>query len=380
MLPGASMHAARMITVLAGAGSLLVCIAGCSSPTKPSVSVASARPVSPAGGTQISYYSQPITLIVGNGVATGSASPITTVEVATDAAFTATVATQSVSPGANGQLTITLGHLNPVTTYYWRVKTAAGDNPGVYSSSASFSIGPLLVIQPPTPVQPLADSFPHKRPTFTVTNAVRTGPAATLMYRFEVAADAAFGNIVATGIVPEGGRETSFTPTVDLVPGSSYVWRAEASDTAKAVTSGYSAPQPFTTVNPDDGSYRYTLVLYLPPACYIGHPFRSTHYDFDNALVVSGENLRFVVSNDASFPGHPLDLEIARTGNHLAGTIGGGAGWGFVLISAFGAVAGSADSNGHFTGTLDGEVTEDTPALQEHICAAPGLTWTLTPH
>jgi phosphodiesterase/alkaline phosphatase D-like protein len=156
----------RTIAIIVGAR-LVASLAGCSSPTHPSVSVASGRPVSPASGTQFSYYSQPITLVVANGAATGSAAPITAVEVATDAAFTAVVTTQPVSPDAKGQPTITLGHLSPATTYYWRVKTTAGDNAGAYSSSASFSISPLLVIQPPAPVQPLGGSFQHKRPTFT---------------------------------------------------------------------------------------------------------------------------------------------------------------------------------------------------------------------
>jgi hypothetical protein len=52
-------------------------------------------------------------------------------------------------PGA----ALTLDHLSPATTYYRRVKTSAG----TVSASQSFSIGTLLVIQPPTPVQPLAD-------------------------------------------------------------------------------------------------------------------------------------------------------------------------------------------------------------------------------
>jgi hypothetical protein len=107
---------------LAGAACLVATIAGCSSPTHPGVSVASGRPVSPASGMQFSYYNQPITLVVANGVATGSASPVTTVEVASDAAFTTVITTQAVSLGANGQPIITLDHLAPATTYYWRVK------------------------------------------------------------------------------------------------------------------------------------------------------------------------------------------------------------------------------------------------------------------
>src|SRR5579864_1224397 len=175
---GRALHSARTGVIVAAA-CLAVTSTACSSPAKPSVSVVSGHPVSPTTGAQFSYYSQPVTLVIANGVATQGA-PITTVEVATDAAFTSVIVMQSVSPDSTGQLALTLDHLTPATTYYWRVKTVAGDNPGIFSSPVSFSIGPLLVIQPPVPVQPLADSFPHKRPMFTVTNAVHTGPAATL--------------------------------------------------------------------------------------------------------------------------------------------------------------------------------------------------------
>jgi hypothetical protein len=184
--------------------------------------------------------------------------------------------------------------------------------------------------------------------------------------------------------VPEPSQ-TTFTPSVDLVSGASYVWRAQASDPAKGATSGFSAALSFTTINPDDGSFPYTLLVHLPGVCVFGQPFPAADYGFDNILVVSGDHLKFIVSNGSSFPGHPLDLEMARAGNHVAGTIGGGAGWGGpfnddFLFSAGGTVAGSADNNGRLTGTLDGVVTIDTAGLREYVCTAPGLTWTLTPH
>ena len=116
-------------------------------------------------------------------------------------------------PPFNGQSTATLDHLNAATTYYWRVKTTAGDNPSILSATSSFSIGPQLVIQPPTPVTPLAPTFPHKRPTFTVANATRTGPPATLTYRFEIASDDGFNTLVATATVAETPDQTSFTAT-----------------------------------------------------------------------------------------------------------------------------------------------------------------------
>src|SRR6516164_3298426 len=121
------------------------------------------RPMSPAQNATFSYYSQPITLVVTPGVTATGAVPTTVLEVAMDAAFASVVTTQTLPPAVNGQATATLNHLSAATTYYWRVKTTAGDNPSILSATSTFSIGPLLVIQPPTPVTPLGDTFPHKR-------------------------------------------------------------------------------------------------------------------------------------------------------------------------------------------------------------------------
>jgi hypothetical protein len=345
------------------------------------------RPVSPASGTQFSYYSQPITLVVANGVATGGASPITAVEVATDAAFTAGVTTHAVATGANSQPTITLDHLAPATTYYWRVKTTAGDNPGVYSSPASFSIGPLLVIQPPVPVQPLAGSFAHKRPTFTVTNAVRTGPAATLTYRFEVATDPAMSATVASKTAPEGPSQTSFTPSSDLVSGATYYWRAQATDAATAVVSGYSATQAFATVAPDDGTFPYTFVVRVPDHCEY---YTSLHpvIPVDGALVVSGDRLRFSVPTFDMLPAlEPLALDVARAGRQLSGTVGGTWLCGRPCEVSLSKTAtlrdravfsGSADSDGRLSGTFDGYLWAGNNIYTWVECAA-SFTWTLTP-
>jgi hypothetical protein len=65
-----SMPAARTAAIVAGA-CLSVALAACSSPSNPSVSVASARPVSPVNAAQVAYNTQPVKLLVDNGVATG---------------------------------------------------------------------------------------------------------------------------------------------------------------------------------------------------------------------------------------------------------------------------------------------------------------------
>src|SRR6266852_3415057 len=81
-----SIPAARTAAIVAGA-CLSVALAACSSPTKPSVSIASGRPVSPANGAQVPYHTQPAKLLVDNGVATGGVLVSDIFEVATDSAF-----------------------------------------------------------------------------------------------------------------------------------------------------------------------------------------------------------------------------------------------------------------------------------------------------
>jgi hypothetical protein len=341
--------------------------------------------VSPTNGTQFSYYSQPITLVVANGVATGGALPITAVEVATDAAFTAVVTTQAVSPGANGQPTITLDHLAPATTYYWRVKTTAGDNPGVYSSPARFSIGPQLVIQPPAPVQPLSNSFTHKRATFTVANAIRTGPPATLTYRFEIASDTGFSNMLASGTVGEGPNQTSFTPPSDLVSGATYYWRARATDTATLIVSGYSSVQSFTTVNPDDGLFRYVMTLHLVSTTNcnnVSGPIFPPDLLLDSGLTVSGDRLRYAVEQNESIA---LEFDVTRTGNQLSGHLHTeGVRWpgtfhGSVFINAAVTSGTVDDMTGRLSGTARGTYSDE--GFPGYIlCSDSELAFTLTPH
>jgi hypothetical protein len=275
------------------------------------------------------------------------------------------------------------------------VKTSAGDNPGIVSSPQSFSIGPLLVIQPPTPVQPLADTFPHKRPMFTVGNATHTGPEATLTYRFDIATDSTFTNVVTSGTVPEGTGQTSFTATADLTPGTSYVWRAKASDTAKAVTSDYSRAQFFTTVFPEDGTFRYDLTLHMVSAAQcewsgVGGgwpvpPLLIADFKVDDGLVVSGDHLRYGPLPGYCCIGDGLVLNIDRSGNQLSGIMSGEVTPLFVfdLTLAFFApniLTGTADSpTGRFTGTISGGFNQHSGGLGSTGCASV-FSFMLTPH
>ncbi len=388
------MSTARRVAAV-GIVSFLVGPLACSSPTKPSVTVVSARPVSPTDGTQISYYGQPVTLRVTNGVATGSTQVTDSFEVATDSGFAAKVLTKEVSQGPNGQTSLTLDQLAASKDYYWRVRSSSGDNPGVVSATFKFTIGPLLVIQAPVPVQPPPNSFQHKRPTLSVMNASHIGPAPKLTYRFEVASDPAFTNVVASGTVAEGQSQTSFTPTSDLMSGAMYYWRVRATDTTTGVASGYSTPRGFTTVNPDDGNFRYDLVVHFPATCLAKYTYPPlADYGFDNNLAVSGDTLRFSLPSYTT--GLPrLELVIQRTGSQLAGTIGGVSPWrSAVELAVWGTapanfetfpnpamLSGNTDNKGRLMGTFDGSAEVLTCCETIPTCVNySGFAWTLTPH
>ena len=370
----------------------------CGSPSRPSVTVVAGRPAAPAQDAAFSYYSQPVTLVVTPGITATGATPTTVLEVATDAAFSSIAISRVLPPAVNGQATVTLDHLAAATTYYWRVKTTAGDNPSVVSATSSFAIGPQLVLQAPTPVTPLATTFPHKRPTFTVANATRTGPPATLTYRFEIASHAGFNTMVATATVAETPDQTSFTATTDLASGATFYWRAQASDTTKGATGPYSSPQAFATVFPEDGSFRYALAIHSPPYCltHVTHDdycggtkgWDLSDYSFDGTLTVVADHLQFSAGTASGF-GPPLMLGFARVSNRLSGAVSGAPNYPLPnpgpIVNALqiaGVVAGDSDNGGHFEGSFDGHVElvrEGFPCYHDVTCSTSGFAWTLTP-
>lgn len=380
---------------------VLLCVllvGACRSPTRPSVTTLSGQPTGPALDAIVSYYSQPISLSVATGLATSGEAVTSVVEVSTDAAFVAVSFITAVPPSATGTSTVLLDGLSADTTYYWRVRTTAGSGPSVVSAPSRFTVGPQLVIHAPELVQPRADSFPLARPTFVVDNAARSGPAATLTYTFEVAVDAAFNTKVASGTVPEGAGQTSFTPREELAPGATYVWRARASEVSLGVTGAFSSVASFTTAFPGDGSFRYTLVVRSPSWCqthytvpppgtsYWNYPLNSwpvPDASFDGTLMIAGASLRYDISDSALWrrPGDTFSLR--RDANQLTGLADAGGllgRYGPFVVRLRGALRGRADNQGRFDGSLDGDMTiirEGIPGVGGAYCRASDFTWTL---
>lgn len=227
-----------------------VSLAACAkSPVDPAgpISVTTAASTSPANGASFKNIEQPVTLTITNAQVSSSDAVTYTFEVASDLAFTNKVVSQDVPQGSGSTTSLKLGTLPAGSDYYWRTRTSAGGTVGVYGTPLKFTIGPAVTIQAPVPVSPVGATGLSQRPTFTVINAVRTGPVTTISYRFDVAKANTFATIVASATVTEQSTRTSWTPTSDLEGGTTYYWRAQAVDAGSGVSSAYSTTATGTT-------------------------------------------------------------------------------------------------------------------------------------
>lgn len=210
-------------------------------------SIAAPRPVTPANNAAVRNADQPMTLAAANAVTTSSTGVTYTFEVASDAAFTNRVQTwNDVAEGSGGQTSRRLDPLAPAHDYWWHVRATAGGTTGVFGPAFKFTVGPAITISTPVPIAPLNGTTTPIRPALRVANVTRTGPAGPITYRFDIARDASFAQIVVSGTNVEGTNETGFIPSSDLPADSLLYWRASAVDAANAVTSGFSPAQSFT--------------------------------------------------------------------------------------------------------------------------------------
>jgi hypothetical protein len=228
---------------------VLLAAGGCTNgPTQPSSgSVGAPALDQPADGAVIADAAQPVVLTVDNAVVTGSTRATYTFQVASDAGFAAIVQTKSsVAAGTGGRTSIALDALPSAAQYYWRARADAGSTSGAFGPTWSFSIGAAVTLGVPIPVGPLSGATSATRPTFTVQNVTRSGPAGPITYTFQVSTSETFTDTVASGKVSEGSSTTSFTPADELASGPVYYWRATAADDADGVTSAPSGVQSFT--------------------------------------------------------------------------------------------------------------------------------------
>src|SRR6185369_5505227 len=100
-----------------------------------------------------------------------------------------------------------------------------GANTGPYATPASFAIFTPIVIDVPGLTAPAPNATVlNLGPTFTLTNAPRSGPVGAMTYLIELAASDSFANKVATWTAAETPNQTSMISPVDLAYGRVYYW------------------------------------------------------------------------------------------------------------------------------------------------------------
>ena len=226
----------------------VVTIWGCDAenPARPSVSFVAPVAQQPTNGVIYSFSAQPLTLQIVNSVTTGNAAVTYIVEVSTTSSFDTNVFKQEgVAQGTDGTTSVALPPLNGNTTYFWRSRAVVDGIVGAPSSPQSFFVKPSLVISAPAIQQPTSSIVYAPRPTFTVVNAARVGPAdASLVYEFQVSASNSFGTLLASSTVSEQPTATSWSPAIDLPLGTLF-WRVRGKDLGLEATGPFSSVMSF---------------------------------------------------------------------------------------------------------------------------------------
>jgi hypothetical protein len=210
--------------------------------------IIAAKPAAPAANAQIPWAQQPITLTVTNGVTTGSAALSYTFEVAGDAGFARKDYSRENVPAGGGTTSLTIDKLGGARSYYWRVQANLPSGPGPYSAVRTFTVGPEVVLGTPTLASPVNNASAFAPLQLAIVNIARTGPAGPIVYKVDVSTNDSFGNIIFSTEVPEqtGGSTTTVTAAINgLTDGTTYFWRAQATDSVNSITTPYSAAAAF---------------------------------------------------------------------------------------------------------------------------------------
>ena len=214
------------------------------------------------GRDRLKFSQQPVRLLIENAATNGVRPLSYTFELASDSAFqTKVFARSGVTPGADGKTSVTIEKLDIGRGYYWRARAEDGANTGPYVTVA-FEILPQPALGVPTLVSPINNErVGSARPTFTFGGSSKNAAVGTVTYELQVAVDAAFAQVVASGLLTDPSAQVTFVPPNDLPGNRQHYWRVRASDgettSAWAGTQTFltpaAAPTPTPTPNPGGG-------------------------------------------------------------------------------------------------------------------------------
>jgi hypothetical protein len=214
----------------------------------PGISITAPKPLEPGMGQQVVADGTPQTLLIENAGTSGPRELFLQVDVAADATFQQLVHQAGrVTPGANGRTSYRLPEpLGAGRTYYWRSRAADGANTGPFSDVSHFAVVEPVRLGPPTPVEPLG-AITTNRPNFVVRNGSISGPAGTVVYRFEIGTSTDQPPAAVVTATPGSGGTTTMT-LGDLPYSRTLFWRVWATD--GTTQSAYSSIVSFTTPAP----------------------------------------------------------------------------------------------------------------------------------
>lgn len=211
----------------------------------PGVTITAPRALEPFAGQMLTFSGEPTTLLIENAGTSGVRAITLEIDVATEPTFTHIVHhADGVTLGENGRTVYRLPSALPAGyTYYWRIKANDGANSGPYSDAVSFSVVPPVVIQSPFAQSP-SGKISNNTPDFVVRNGEISGTSG-VGYRFEVARDGGFTQMVAVVTVPVNGSGQTTMSLGSLPYSTTFYWRVRGSDGSKE--SSYSNTLTFTT-------------------------------------------------------------------------------------------------------------------------------------
>ena len=200
------MYRALAVSLVASLG---VVISGCAqaksaNPLSPSVAgpipgvdISAPQTLEPTPGAEIVQSGEPVHLLVQNPTSSGERPLWLSIELAGDTAFQQVLhQADRVTPGGNGRTTYTLpALLGAGHTYHWRVRAQDGANTGPWSATTSFRVVEPVVLEPPTPLEPVGN-ITTITPVFKIRNG-RMSTSTNVVYRIEVGSAPDPGSIVA---------------------------------------------------------------------------------------------------------------------------------------------------------------------------------------
>lgn len=214
----------------------------------PGVAITAPKTLEPVGGQQLVATTGPVSLLIENAGTNGPRPLYLEVEVAADATFQQVLHhADRIVPGPEGRTSYRLPEpLGAGHTYYWRARAADGANSGPYSPAAHFAVVNPVVIEPPTPLEPLG-TIVTNRPNFVVRNGAVSGPVGSVVYRFEIGTSTSAPPAAVITATPGAGGTTTIN-LGDLPYARTLFWRVWATD--GAVDSPYSGIVSFQTPGP----------------------------------------------------------------------------------------------------------------------------------